>query len=666
MKRILSTLILCLLLVGQGFAKEKHFTLYSPNGKLVTHIVSTADGELTYDMVFRGVTLMLPSHIGLNRQYGKSVTADMSPTRTRTRSIDETIPSPFTRQASMRNHCNELSLQLKNGLAVDFRAYDDGIAYRFRTAEACTVRYEKVEYNFAGDYQATVPYVINYSEDDFAVQFTSSFENLYETHPLSQLDPRRISFLPLLVHAPGGVKVCLTETHLEHFPGLYLQAARRPDSPADVRLEGVHAPLPKTLQQGGHNNLQLLVTEREEYIARLAAGSSLPWRIAVVTATDAQLAVSNLSYLLAAPCRVDDLSWIRPGKVAWDWWNNWNIEGVDFPSGINNDTYKHYIDFASRYGIEYVILDEGWAVSGQADLFQVVPEIDLPMLCDYAKQKNVGLILWAGYWAFNRDMEGVCKHYSAMGIKGWKIDFMDRDDDQMVRFYEKAAATAAKYHMLVDFHGAYKPTGLQRTYPNIMNFEGIHGLEQMKWSGPEVDQVTYDVTIPFTRLVAGPADYTQGAMRNATRSNYYPCNSEPMSQGTRCHQLAEYIVFDAPLTMLCDSPTNYRKEEECTAFIASVPTVWDETIALQGKIAEYVVVARRSGNKWYVGALGNWDERDLVVDLSRLGVGAKQGEVFADGVNADRKAQDYRHEQVTVNGTWKVHLAPGGGAVLVL
>ena len=236
----------------------------------------------------------------------------------------------------------------------------------------------------------------------------------------------------------------------------------------------------------------------------------------------------------------------------------------------------------------------------------------------------------------------------------------------MVKFYEKAAATAAKYHMVVDFHGAYKPTGLQRTYPNVMNFEGIHGLEQMKWSGPEVDQVTYDVTVPFTRLVAGPADYTQGAMRNATRSNYYPCNSEPMSQGTRCHQLAEYLVFDAPLTMLCDSPSNYRKEEECAKFIASIPTVWDETIALQGKIAEYVVIARRSGNKWYVGALGNWDERDLVVDLSRLGVGAKQGEVYVDGVNADRKAQDYRHEQVSVNGVWKVHLAPGGGAVLVL
>ena len=664
MKRILSTLILCLLLVGQGFAKEKHFTLSSPNGKLVTHIVSTADGELTYDMVFRGVTLMLPSHIGLNRQYGKSVTADMSPSRTRTRSIDETIPSPFTRQASMRNLCNELSLQLRNGLAVDFRAYDDGIAYRFRTAEACTVRYEKVEYNFAGDYQATVPYVINYSEDDFAVQFTSSFENLYETHPLSQLDPRRISFLPLLVHAPGGVKVCLTETHLEHFPGLYLQAARRPDSPADVRLEGVHAPLPKTLQQGGHNNLQLLVTEREEYIARLAAGSSLPWRIAVVTATDAQLAVSNLSYLLAAPCRVDDLSWIRPGKVAWEWWNNWNIEGVDFPSGINNDTYKHYIDFASRYGIEYVILDEGWAVSGQADLFQVVPEIDLPMLVDYARQRNVGLILWAGYYAFDRDMERVCQHYSQMGIKGFKVDFMDRDDQLVTDFYYRAAAMCAKYHLLVDFHGAFKPAGLNRTYPNALNFEGVAGLEQLKWAPATWDQVQYDVQLPFIRQVAGPMDYTQGAMHNAARGCYSPCWSEPMSQGTRCHQLALYIVLESPLNMLCDAPSNYDKEPVYTRLLASLPTVWDQTVALQGEVGQYIVMARRKGNTWYIGGITNWTARDLELDLSPLTGLADNSTVllYADGANAHRKGTDHAVRRLSLEGkTLRVHMAPGGG-----
>jgi len=697
MKRIVLYLVLFLLVAGQGVAKEEQFTLKSPDGKLVSHIVATADNELTYDIVYRGVTLMLPSHIGLNRQYGKTVTGNMSVVRSSSRAIDEIVPSPFTRQASMRNRCNELSLQLKDGLAVDFRAYDDGIAYRFRTAKACTVRFEKVEYNFAGDYNATVPYVINYDPNKFDVQFSSSFENLYENHRLSQLDRNRLSFLPLLVHCPGGVKMCLTETHLEHFPGLYLQAAQRPGAPSDVRLEGVHAPYPKTLEQGGHNNLQLLVKGREEFIALLADGDELPWRIAMVAPTDAQLANNNLSYLLAAPCRVSDISWIRPGKVAWDWWNNWNIAGVDFVAGINNDTYKHYIDFASRSGIEYVILDEGWAVNLQADLFQVVPELDLPMLVQYAKQRNVGLILWAGYYAFDRDMERVCQHYSKMGIKGFKIDFMDRDDQIVTDFYYRAAAMCAKYHLLADFHGAFKPAGLNRTYPNVLNFEGVAGLEQLKWAPATWNQVQYDVEIPFIRQTAGPMDYTQGAMHNAAKGCYAPVWSEPMSQGTRCHQLALYVVLESPLNMLCDSPTNYDKEPAYTRFVASLPTVWDETVVLQGQVGEYIVTARRKGNTWYIGGITNWTPRDLTVDISQLfsptgnsqsqpSLQLAQAVLYADGVNAHRKGSDYSVTRLnlTANG-WKgaapkaantivntttdegeatlmhVHLAPGGG-----
>ena len=299
----------------------------------------------------------------------------------------------------------------------------------------------------------------------------------------------------------------------------------------------------------------------------------------------------------------------------------------------------------------------------KADLMQVVPEIDLKGLADYAAGKNVGLILWAGYLAFDRDMEEVCRHYSEMGIKGFKIDFMDRDDQPMVDFHRRAAETAARYGLMVDFHGTYKPTGLHRTYPNVINYEGVHGLEQMKWAGPEVDQVTYDVTIPFIRMVAGPFDYTQGAMRNASRNNYRPVNSEPMSQGTRCRQLAEYVVFESPLNMLCDSPSNYRDEPECTDFISGIPTVWDETVALDGKIAEYVAMARRSGSGWYVGAMTDWTERDMTIDLSFLGEGDFVMEIFTDGVNADKAASDWRKEVRPVPASRKitVHLAPGGG-----
>lgn len=454
--------------------------------------------------------------------------------------------------------------------------------------------------------------------------------------------------------------MCITESSLLDYPGLYLHG-----EPSTPWLTGEHAPLPKRVEQGGHNNLQLLVREREDYIAEMDRTKHFPWRIMMV-GTATEIAMNNMSYLLGEPSRVEDISWIRPGKVAWDWWNNWNISGVPFEAGINNDTYKHYIDFASKYGIEYVILDEGWAVNGKADLFRVVPEIDLPMLVNYAKERNVGIILWAGYYAFDRDMERVCSHYSAMGVKGFKVDFMDRDDQLVTDFYRRVAETCAKYRLVVDFHGAFKPAGLNRTYPNVLNFEGVFGLEQMRWAGLEWDQMRYDCEIPFIRQTAGPLDYTQGAMLNGCRNSFRPCWNEPMSQGTRCHQLALYIVLESPLNMLCDSPTNYEREPGYTRFVAAIPTVWDETRVLQGEVGEYIVTARRKGDTWYIGGITNWTERDVNVDISQLGISFCVVELYRDGVNAYRRGSDYRSEIFTLNSNLKTlncHLAPGGGFV---
>ena len=658
MRHMKKTIMLMAALAVAFAAQAKDYVVKSPDGKIVVTV--TSGEHVSYSIERDGVKLLAPSQISMSLVGGYRYGGKDSFKATR-KTVDQTIPAKNFKRAKVRDHYNEMTLSTGTYDLV-FRAYDDGVAYRFVAggkAGEFAVAYEQAEFAFPYDYMAYIPY--ERDGGSMEEQFFNSFENTYSHHLISKWEKGRIAFLPLTVEAANGIKLCITESDLRDYPGMYLI-----NQEGGRSLRGVFANVPSKVDQGGHNMLQGLVRDRHNYLVKTKSPHAFPWRVIVIAKEDKDLADNDLTWRLAAPAAAGDWSWVKPGKVAWDWWNDWNISGVDFKSGINNDTYKHYIDFASEHGIEYVILDEGWAVNKQADLMQVVPEIDLPMLCDYAKQKNVGLILWAGYWAFNRDMEGVCKHYSAMGVKGFKIDFMDRDDADMVTFYEKAAATAAKYHLVVDFHGAFKPAGLQRTYPNVLNFEGIHGLEQMKWCGPEVDQVTYDVTVPFTRFVAGPADYTQGAMRNATRANYFPSNTEPMSQGTRCHQLAEYVIFDAPLTMLCDSPSNYRQEPECTDFIASIPTVWDETIALQGKIAEYVVIARRSGSKWYVGALGNWDERDLVIDLSRLGIGSKQGEAYVDGVNANRKASDYRHDKVSVNGIWKVHLAPGGGAVLVL
>lgn len=640
---------------------QKQLLLSSPDGKLKSTI--TVGDKLTYDISCNGQQVLAPSPISATLDNGKVWGDKARLSKVTEKKNDTQIDAPFYRSSCVRDYYNELTLRFKGDYSVVFRAYNDGVAYRFvnHAKKPFCILNEEVDYRFPADVTASVPYVNAGKDGDYNGQFHNSFENVYTTAPISQLNKERLMFLPLVVQATPEVKVCITETDLNNYPGLYLTNAKGSNS-----LSGIQAPYPKTMKQGGHNNLQMRVQTREEYIAKVDGPRNFPWRVAVVTTRDTQLAASNLSYLLAEPSKLSDTSWIKPGKVAWEWWNDWNLCGVDFKTGVNNATYKAYIDFASQYGIEYVILDEGWAVNLKADLMQVVKEIDLKELVDYAAARNVGIILWAGYYAFERDMENVCRYFSEMGVKGFKVDFMDRDDQLMTDFNHRAAAMCAKYHLILDLHGTHKPAGLNRTYPNVLNFEGVHGLEQMKWRPAGFDQITYDVMIPFIRQVAGPMDYTQGAMRNATRENYYPSYSEPMSQGTRCHQLAMYIVLESPFNMLCDSPSNYMREPESTSFIAQVPTVWDETVVLDGKMGEYIITARRKGDTWYVGGLNNWDARDVEVDLSFLSSGSHKAVLFKDGVNAHRTARDYKREEVSVSSTQplKVHLAPGGGFTL--
>ena len=641
MKRFALMLSALLLAVGLS-AAPKTYELASPDGGLRVSI-SAGDG-ISYTLTSGEDVLLENSAIGMFTTDGQ-VFGGVQPVSKAVRKTDAEY--------------NEITLKFKK-FSVVFRAYDEGMAYRFisNLKTPFKVEQEMARFAFPQDWNMWAAYVTQHTET-LESQFYNSFENRYSYTPVSEWNKDRLAFLPLMVDGPSGKKILITEADLMNYPGMYLY-----NYDAGQVLSGRFAPYPAEVKQGGHNNLQMEVQSREGYIAQCEGVTTFPWRVVAVSENDVDMVTNNLVYKLATPADpATDWSWVKPGKVAWDWWNDWNIRGVDFKSGINNDTYKYYIDFASKNGIEYVILDEGWSVNGAANLFQVVPEIDLEMLVKYATERNVGLILWAGYWAFDRDMEKVCEHYSKMGIKGFKIDFMDRDDQYMVDFHRRAAATTAKYRMMADFHGTYKPTGLHRTYPNVVNYEGVHGLEQMKWSDVTVDQVTYDVTVPYIRMVAGPMDYTQGAMRNASRGNYRPVNSEPMSQGTRCRQLAEYVVFYSPLTMLCDSPSNYMKEKECTEFIAAVPEVWDESRGLAGKVGEYIAIARRSGSDWYVGAMTDWSAREMTLDLSFLPEGSYQVELYRDGVNADRAASDYRKEIVDLPSDKKINIkmAPGGG-----
>lgn len=658
MKRILSLLFIILAYCGIARGAES-VTVSSPDGDIAAHI--NLNGNLSYSVDFKGKSVIRPSRLAISTADGTAAGTGAKARVADRRSADTTVKSPFYRAESLKDKYNEVTVKVDKNWDVIFRIYDDGVAYRWvsKSKKPVTIKDETVEYRFAGDPCVAAPYVKKKKIKSFNQQFGNSFENVYTVDSMSSLDSRRLIFLPMVVEAAGGVKVLLSESALIAYPGLYLNKDKE-----DGVLKGVFAPYPKKVKQGGHNNLQMLVTDREDYIARLDEARALPWRMAVISDRDTDLAASNMSYLLGEPSRVDDISWIKPGKVAWDWWNNWNLDGVDFVTGVNNDTYKAYIDFAAEKGIEYVILDEGWAVNGEADLMKVVDAIDLRQLVGYAAERGVGIILWAGFHAFDRDMENICRHYSEMGVKGFKVDFMDRDDQQMTAFNARAAEMCAKYHLVLDLHGTHKPAGINRTYPNVLNVEGVNGLEQVKWSKAPHDQVTYDVMIPFIRQAAGPMDYTQGAMRNASKGNYYPCNSEPMSQGTRCRQLALYMIFDSPLNMMCDTPSNYRRESECTDFIASVPTVWDETVVIDGRLGEYIVTARRSGDTWYIGGITDWNERDLEIDCSFLPDGVVyEADMFTDGINAARIGRDYRHEkgEVTGGGKLKIKMAPGGG-----
>ena len=664
MKRLLTLLFILgfIKIGGIGRIYGNNYEVKSPDGKICV-TVNVGD-EVKYSVKHDNTVIINESEISMELNGDKTLGLGGVVGKVGRNTVNETIHADFYKKNEVRNNYNELIINFKGNYKLTFRVFDDGVAYRFSTSfkKPIIVKKENVNYCFDDDYVAYIPYVnARKGDGDFLTQqFFTSFESQYTIDSISKKDVERIAFTPLLICLKDGKKAVIVESDLEDFPGTFFRKGE------GNSLVSVQSTYPKVEEQGGHNMLQMVVKEREDFVAKTNGTRDFPWRAIVISENDAELMNSDMVYKLASPSRVKDVSWIKPGKVAWDWWNNWNIWGVDFKAGINNDTYKYYIDFASKNGIEYVILDEGWAVNKQADLFQIVPEIDLEELVAYGKERNVGLVLWAGYYAIDRDMEHVCKHYSEMGIKGFKVDFMDRDDQKVVDFYYRMAAMAAKYHLFVDFHGAYKPTGLSRTYPNVLNFEGVYGLEQSKWDD-DLHQVDYECIIPYIRMVAGNLDYTQGAMDNATKYHFKAIYTNPMSQGTRCRQLAEYVIFESPFNMMCDSPTKYIQNQECVDFIASVPTVWDETVALDGKLGEYSVIARRKGDTWYIGAITNWKARSIEIDLNRIGRINGMSRIYQDGVNANRNAEDYQIiDKEIKDNRLKIELASGGGAVIIL
>ena len=657
-KKLCLAILSLLLLSGNASfaAKEKKYVLSSPDGTLKVEI--SAGNELAYQVMHGNDTILSHSNIALVLEDGTIVGKTPRITGERRRKIKDNIESPFYRFKEFVATGNELDLKLKGGFGIIFRAYNEGVAYRFYTTQSSDIiiKEEQAEFNFKEDYTAYLPYTTNDKKP-----MVMAYQNVYDITPLSKAQPK-LAFLPVTVDC-GSVKLTLLESDLEAYPGMFVQSQQ-----GKYGLKGVFAPYPAKTDFYPWRK-QEYVTETTDFISRSRGSRSYPWRVLAITEKDTDMPVNNLVYALASPNRIGDTSWIKTGKVAWDWWNDWNLKGVPFKAGINMDTYKYYIDFASRNGLEFIVLDEGWYAPKSGDMLTVIPELDLPELIAYGKSKGVEIVLWTVFNVLDSQLEAACKKYADMGIKGFKVDFLDRDDQTAVEMVYRIAEMTARYKLTLDLHGIYKPTGINRTYPHIINFESVFGMEEVKWTDIKNNMPLYDVTFPYIRMMAGPVDYTPGAMRNATKADWRAMYYTPASMGTRCHQLAAYIVHDSPFTMLCDAPTNYLNEQECVDFIASLPVEVDSTFIASGELGKYIVTVRKKDVNWYIGGMTNWDERDVQLDFSFLPEGVSYTAVlFKDGVNANKQAEDYRKETIRIDKDSRLtlHLASGGGFAMKL
>ena len=641
------------LLYMAASASAESYQVKSPDGKIAAEL--NTDNQLSLNFRFNGSYLLKESSIGMKLKNGMEIGKTPKVKSHKLTSHKETINAPFYRQQSFSIAYQELNVALKNGFGIILRVYDEGVAYRFYTTQKgkTVIENETADYNFGKDKKAWLPYTTT-PEKPFAM----AFQNIYDE---TRLDTAKqtLAFLPATVDC-GKAKVTILESDLMSYPGMWLQAD-------GDDLKAVFAPYPKKMAYYPWRHMTH-VAEASDYIATSTGKRNYPWRVFAVTEHDTEMPVNNLVYALASPNKIGDTSWIKPGKVAWDWWSDWNLKGVDFKTGINYETYKYYIDFAHKHGLEYIVLDEGWYNSKEGSILKPVDEIQLPKLIEYANTKGIGIVLWAVFNVMDENLETICKTYADMGIKGFKVDFMDRDDQTAVEMIERLAACTAKHHLILDLHGLYKPVGLNRTYPNILNYESVFGMEESRWTELKNDMPLYDVTFPYIRMMAGQVDFTPGAMRNGTKQDWRAIYTKPISMGTRCHQAACYVVQDSPFTMLADTPTNYEAEEPFTQYIASLPVVFDKTIVPQGEIGKYIVTARQKGNNWYVGGQTNWDERDLTLQFDFLDEGNYEAQILKDGINANHNAEDYKIELASINKDSKLdlHLASGGGFVIKL
>lgn len=644
------TLILLTIILAAFNSRAQEYFLKSPDGDIKVEILVSAN--TVYRLYYRGKLIMYGKPMGLligkkNRLGHKEFDAKSS-----TNSVDRVVkPIVPYRSSKIHEGYNELSLEFESGLSIDFRCYDEGFSYRLRTSfeQEVTIKEEMMGFELTTDPEVWYPK---------ETSFYSSNEQKFIPTSSMQLKKGEKASLPVLWKRDNGTFIMFTETDLHDYPGLYLK------TDGEGGYQGIHPPYPAS-EIKFFDRFEMAAF-KHNWIARTNGDRSYPWRVFTIADDEEGLFASNLPWLLASETEMTDTKWIKPGKVAWDWWNALQLEGVDFKPGLNTQTYKYYIDFASKNGLEYIVLDEGWYKLG--DLLKVKDDIDIPELIRYGKEKNVDVILWVVWKTLESQFDEAFQQFSDWGIAGIKMDFMMRNDQEMTAFYEKVAKEAAARKMLVDFHGSHCPKGLQRTYPNVLTFEGVRGLEWNKWGNAITP--THDVTLPFTRMLAGPMDYTPGAMENIGNPKKHHGNfKHPKSIGTRCHELAKYVVFESPLQMLADAPTTYEKEPECMKFLAAVPTTWDETIVLDAKVGEHILLARRNGDTWFVGGMTGAMGQTISIDLSFLGTGQYEMELWRDAEDTRKNGSSYEYfKETSIVPTMKyvISMAEGGGWAAVI
>ncbi len=658
MLKTLSLPVLCGALTPLILAQNEPVRVTSPDGRIDFQLLVAqppqrgpvrASPQLAYTISFNGKSLLDTSFLGLQIQGQPLLGPNLELVTTKTKTVDETYTIPVGKSKEVRNHYNSVVAEYKESgffarhLNIEVRAYDDGVAFRYLLPETSPpqevrITDEVTQFRFAHDAEA-YPLILQ--------GFRTSYEDQYQEITLSGIHPDSLIAVPFLVEQPGVGWVAVTEAHLENYAGLYLTHPNGRTTAMVVKL-APRVDVPEVAVSG-------------------ATPLNSPWRVLMIASELERLIDSDIVLNLNPPSAIVDTSWIKPGKAAWDWWSGSYAQGVDFTPGMNTATMKHYIDFAAASNLQFMLIDAGWSQRGEdrfgGDITKPNPEIDMLEILAYAKSKGIGVWLWAHWAAVDRQMDEAFPLFEKWGIAGVKIDYMDRDDQWMVDFYHRVLKKAAEHHLMVDFHGAYKPAGIRRTYPNLMTREGVMGLEYLKWSARTTPK--HNVMLAFTRMLAGPMDYTPGGFDDVTAADFQPRSQQPMVLGTRAHELALYVVFESPLMMVSDYPEAYQGQP-AFQFIREVPTSWDETRALNGRVGEYVTVARRSGRDWYVGSITNWTPREIRLPLDFLGEGDFVAEIYADEHDAvsEPKHTSISRQQVAASSYLQLELAPGGGAAI--